>query len=342
MTVLISDMQSLPEFIRDAQEDMKICIEGPWMIPEYVPEVTGEETGQITVVDVGGTMLRVSEISLPDAAVKTILQLQIPEVAKKDVISWLAGILRPLHLKEVAICWSFPLINGCIQPLGKGFSGKYTGKNLLEVLKAAGINAVSATHDGTAALLAEHYMNKKCKVSLTLGTGVNISVFESSKCIVNTEISMLGRPDLCPNLTLPFDPLFDLDPHFQPLEAMVGGPQLGAMVSKLSRSRVSTDELWYLSKSDPKYNIAHSILDRAAFLVAGSLHAVVGKFGYTGDCDIAFTGGVIAQTIFRELLESYLRLGSHATGVSFRLRPQLNGSEVGAAVARLAMLRHNS
>lgn len=338
VAALSPGIKALTEFIKAAQCDIGLHENGPWMIPECVPRVTGEETGEAIVVDVGGSTLRVSRVRLPDVAVETLLNRQISERAKVDIFGWLSDILRPLCLEEVAVGWSFPLLNGCIQPMGKGFRDKYVGRDLLGVFRSVGVNAVSVTHDGTAALLAEHYTNAKCNISLTLGTGVNISVFKSSECIVNTEISMLGREDLCATLKLPFDSRFDLDPGFQPLEAMIGGPQLGKLVSKLCMMPITTDELWGLPKSDPKFDATHYVLDRAAFLVAGSLHAVAGKFGYAGICEIAYTGGVIAQERFRELLDPYLSLGSRVTGIQFRLKPQSKGSEIGAAVARLAVL----
>lgn len=348
-------------------QDVKVCEQGPWMLPEATKVPCGDENGKVLVIGVGGSTLRLTEVSVSQnsASSRELLSTDIPlEVKKGDLFEWCVGRLMPLldaqfpeainRIPDICVSWSFPLLNGRILSMGKSFDAKFASKNLVEVFNNAfdgKYEVKSATNDGTSSLVAGLYSSPNCLLALTLGTGVNINLLNDDGILVNTETSMLGREDTTPGIKLPCKSWDITDPisEFQPLEVQVGGLYLGQMLSRASGQNISTPELWKILKarSHPLYDIANFIVTRASYLVASAIVGLlVGQAKRTvrsmSPVEIAYTGGVIFEREFIVRLEFQLKQLSDKFGLQLKLQPQKYGSEIGAAIACLAEKLHES
>lgn len=337
------------------------------MLPEATKASCGDEHGEVYVIGVGGSTLRLTKVNISPIEVtsRELSSTCIPLEAKQgDIFDWCVSQLVPLLDAEflgksekfsntpICVSWSFPLLNGRILSMGKSFDTKYVSKNLVEVFNNAfdgRYQIQSTTNDGTSSLVAGLHSSTNNILALTLGTGVNINIYNDDGVFVNTEISMLGREDTTPTIKLPCEP-WDIDGTisvFQPLEVQVAGLYLGQMLSRASGEKVSTLEIWKIleNKHHYLYSIADFIVTRASYLVAS---AVVGLIlgqakrvlHSTSPVEIAYTGGVIFEREFMIRLESQLDKVSKDYGLQLTLKPQKYGSEIGAAIACLAERWH--
>lgn len=338
---------------------------GPWMIPEPAVIPSGEESGSVLVIGVGGSTLRLAKVHIHDGAAHSteLFSCIIPADIKEDAsfFSWASSKIVPVldrvtaneDTPTLALSWSFPLIDGKIDSMGKDFCSDFDNQDLLSVFNSAldsKYKIVSATHDGTSSLISGAYHSKRCRMALTLGTGVNINLITGENIFVNSEISMLGRPDLVPKVNLKtqfYDFKNDPTALFQPFEAQIGGLWLGRMASIALGEDIGTKDLWSILQQgntrSAKYAVVHDIVHRAASLVATAIYGLQMAFTKTNaeDIEVAYTGGVIFEPVFRAYLERELAVLAKDYGFNVFLIPQKHGSEVGCAISALSTINNN-
>lgn len=306
--------------------------QGPWMIPEtiaYPP--SGQETGVYWVVDVGGSTVRIAEVDLEFQSTSVVVAIALSPAAKQDIVEFVVLKLREYGVQgNVALTWSFPLIDGIIQPMGKGFSSLYVGMDLASVFnhhleKAyAACKVVSVCTDGASALIAQRFLESDCNISLTWGTGININLFMEG-VVVNSEISMLGREyDRDTFYHLRSANQYDEVSTFQPLESLVGGLYLERIAERALGKPI---DFWAVlhDLNHAHFKVVQAIADRAARIVAGVLTAFLRHTDYYV---VAYTGGVINEPFIRQTVEYYVQ----SLGQRIEFVPQVHGSMFGAAV----------
>lgn len=276
----------------------------------------------------------------------------------------------------VAISWSFPLDHGRIVCMGKQFSQKYNNLKLEDCFNTAfrsngcNLRVASVTHDGTSLLVAGMHTNESCKVALTLGTGVNINLIDKNGRAINTEVGSLGCAGFLSQsqyLPKPFLSKFQIYEDIvlnQPFEAQVGGLHIGHIVSLRLKRDISTELAFdiafgtsntnELSKPEHEQQVAYEVIETSAALTAAAL------FGFIcGQCSlpsvpdldptqdpnqnntvnvcVAFTGSIISQPNYLELVKKHLEALEHKgfRKIHITLAPQLHGSEVGAGLCAL-------
>lgn len=348
---------SMETLAKGIQKEVKICKDGPWMLPEPTKVPTGLEHGEVLVIGVGGSTLRLCHVTIRKGECKSLNLLTeqiIDEIRESgDLFGWFAARLEPVLEQwktpngsslPIAVSWSFPIIDGKVASMGKTFGTRYNGQNLADLFNKAfhgRYRVTSVTHDGTSSLVAGIFQNPQCAMALTLGTGVNINLNHQKRLLVNTEISMLGRKDTTPHIDLCANPLFDISDdrsQFQPFEAQVGGMYLGEMVSRAVQEPVTTPQVWEIleNKSDPRYDAVNAIVFRAASLVSSAIYGLILFNGNKDEFqEVVYTGGVIFEPQFRSRLK--VQLNTLAKKYPFRvsLVPQKSGSEIGAAISAL-------
>lgn len=354
-------MNALVEVIA---QNASIHKNGPWMIPEPAVLPSGAESGSVLVIGVGGSTLRLTRVEVNNKAADSVelFSCLIPSEIKADqnFFHWAASkILPELDIATIgidnpmlALSWSFPLVDGKIDSMGKKFCNHFDKMDLLTVFNSAlgsKYRIVTATHDGTSSLISGAYHSKRCRMALTLGTGVNINLITGNDVFVNSEISMLGRPDLEPKVKLKtqfYD--FKNDPAalFQPFEAQIGGLWLERMASIALGEDISMKEFWSILEqrdADSKqFSLIHEIVSRAASLVAAAIYGLQMAFTKENnkDIEVAYTGGVIFEPVFRAYLENELAILAKDYGFKVCLNPQRQGSEVGCAISALTAVTH--
>ncbi|KNC24781.1 hypothetical protein FF38_06035 [Lucilia cuprina] len=315
---------------------------------------THRSLGEILVLGVGGSTLRFSKLTanIENGQVKTkyelLLHKLIPdEIKKGQFFEWCVNECKPLltQLSKLKLCisWSFPLENGKILIMGKNFNLKFINCDLLTCFNQflnPQFNAEFVTHDGSALLIAGLNLYN-CPMALTLGSGININVLNSSGELVNTEISQLGT-ELSP-IRLPkqeYDISGTLASEIQPLEVQVGGLYLGELVSNYLKMDVKTEQLFNLDNlnlNEVQLTEVNWILNRAARLAAECIYTVAIAFidPDQSGLNVAYTGGLIGNLKFRELVEFECSKLAHIYNFGVKLVECDNGSEIGAGIAAL-------
>lgn len=333
---------------------------GACMLVEPPSSYQANGTGEVQVLGIGGSTVRVTRVSLP-LRHHELFSCEIPRAAKdENFVAWAVKQARS-HLASalpVALSWSFPLLRGRqVAAMGKNFSTAVVGEDVLELVNASlppTIRAVSVTHDGVASLVAGVHADAACSFALTLGTGVNITLLSNGR-FVNSEIGFLGNSEMLP-CRLPLTP-WDRS-SAMPFENMVGGAAISALVEKMSTRPISTREAFSLAESFncerdgvqlaavasvmlkrsteavvpnlEQSAAAWFVAERAAALTAGALVGLAGP-GAQG----VYTGGVACNPYFQTRLVAWL---ARLSPEPVLLVPQPFGSEVGAGLHALAQL----
>lgn len=328
----LDEISRLLQFASNLEEYLLIRPQGPWMIPEAVAyPPSGRETGVYSVVDVGGSTVRIARVDLGSKSTEIIASIPLSPAAKQDIVQFVLQKLLDYNVQgNTALTWSFPLIDGIVQPMGKEFGDLHVGLDLAGVFNdlleknAAPCKIISVCTDGASSLVAQRFLQNDCNISLTWGTGINVNLFMEG-VVVNSEISMLGREfNRDTFYHIRSVTAYDEISAFQPLESMVGGLYLERIAERALKEPI---DFWPVLRdpNHPHYKVAQAIADRAARLVAGVLAAFLRCTDYTV---VAYTGGVINEPIVRKTVEYYLK----ALGQPIEFVPQTHGSLFGAAV----------
>lgn len=318
-----------------------------WMIREDFSKCKFSGDAKILVLGVGGSTLRLSLLTVNSTQppkFENFLSLQIPIEAKQgNLFEWCVLQCQPSladHLNtRLCISWSFPINNGKIVIMGKNFSGKYVGIDILECFNEYLLpthRAEFVTHDGTSLLVSGLNLHN-CQLALTLGSGININVLGKDGELINTEISQLGTEWSGISLATEEYDIVSKAAEIQPLEVKAGGMYLGQVVSNYLGYDVSTEEAFDLPLEGKQREVVNFILTRAANLAASCLYAVALAFTAPENVvNVVYTGGLISNLKFKHLLlDECSKLASvHSFTLNFVECP--NGSEIGAGIAALA------
>lgn len=212
---------------------------------------------------------------------------------------------------QMGLAWSFPVEQtsprtGRLLAMGKGFNATHgvEGEDLSELVmrscRARGLNVEmrAIVNDGAATLLSQAYRDPSTRMSLILGTGMNAAVFlpvsalgsgkfgqrpdswyaAAKHVLVNTEMSMFGKP-VWP-VTRWDEELNDqhMLPSFQPLEYLVTGRYLGEIVRLIMVEAITTAGMFkgeMPSRLEEAYSLDTRIL--AAFQSDGSANLAKAK-----------------------------------------------------------------
>lgn len=282
------------------------------MLPNYSINPTGEEHGCYLVIDLGGSTLRVAVVSVaPNDGVDdrshrinivTSNKWIVDNSAKTidlDFFKWIGSkiaetidgqnVMKRDQIIYTGITWSFALeltsynrANVC--HVGKGYvvSDDVKGKDLKHLLEHSlldnyniRLDVKSILNDSLAVYAAGTFIDRKTKLALVLGTGLNMCcALDSSDKIVelkhlggektilfNTEMSLFGHNIIDDIFTaydtqidprfkhnLHFAPHMELDPEtntiFQPTELLTSGRYLPELVRLALVESISNDEMF--------------------------------------------------------------------------------------------------
>ncbi|GJJ72238.1 hexokinase [Entomortierella parvispora] len=205
------------QFIKEMDEGLQQENRMP-MIPTFVYELpTGEETGVILSLDLGGTNLRVCRTTLSGNGVFDIIHQKwtISDELKKgpgvELFAWIADRIeeflsnqcqseRPEGEFPLGMTFSFPCdqqdINvGKLINWTKGFRGQdVVGKDVVKILqdrldaKNLRIKVNSLINDTVGTLLATTYKHPGCEIGIIFGTGTNCAYLEDQKEITKIKV----------------------------------------------------------------------------------------------------------------------------------------------------------
>ncbi|KAG0043597.1 hexokinase A [Gryganskiella cystojenkinii] len=195
------------QFIKEMHEGLQEENLMP-MIPTFVYELpTGNETGDILSLDLGGTNLRVCRTTLSGEGVFDIIHKKwtISDELKKGagvaLFAWIADRVEeflssfchsgyPKGTYPLGMTFSFPCeqldINvGKLITWTKGFRGQdVVGKDVVKILqdhldaKKLNIKVNSLINDTVGTLLATTYKHPGCEIGIIFGTGTNCAYME--------------------------------------------------------------------------------------------------------------------------------------------------------------------
>lgn len=313
------------DILRGPKDDSPFLLLDPLRMP---PRVGNHKC---FVVDVGGSTLRLSAVEGLEC--NNIHVESIPSDLQ-DPLRWIAAQISSFEISPVVVSWAFPLKNGNLQQMGKGWVNSHYNQpaklvlnQLLEDLGSV-TRVTQVLHDATCSLIAP-YLLGGCRIAVTWGTGFNIAYLTTGG-VVNTEMGMAGQYGYGDRLAIA-DIDRELyktieDPEYMPLEYMVGGKYLGKLYSLATHTETPTNVLW--DKTD---TTAEFIIDRACMYVTGALYATCLALELT-DAEVAYTGGVIFEPRVLATMSRAIQKFSQVYGFSIRLTPQRHGPEVGASL----------
>ncbi|KAK9257444.1 hypothetical protein V1507DRAFT_447243 [Lipomyces tetrasporus] len=291
---MASAMQTVPTPLPSSSSSVPApepCLSST-MLPSYIYALpTGLEKGTFISVDVGGSNLRIAVISfeppLRHLRYRTSepLDAAIRNLDGKSFFLWLASQLQSvLYVAEangwvaegatvpIGVTWSFPIdqtsvSSGNILSMGKGFASicnDILGSDLRTLFQQScadlgvKIDLRAVVNDSVATLLSHMHTDRRCKIGVIVGTGVNASVKvpiscideeklsrcnpraleRYAECILNTELSMFGA-GILPRTR--WDDELDAmneKPGFQPFEMMVSGRYIAELARYIVRDTV--------------------------------------------------------------------------------------------------------
>ncbi|KAK9492126.1 hypothetical protein V1508DRAFT_169160 [Lipomyces doorenjongii] len=262
------------------------------MLPSYIYALpTGLEKGTFISIDVGGSTLRIAVVSFEPPLrhmryhTSEPLDAAIRNIDGRSFFLWLASQLQSvLYVAEangwieesitvpVGLTWSFPLdqmsvSSGKILSMGKGFAtmgNDILGWDLRTVFQQScadvgvNIDLRAVVNDSVATILSHMHTDRRCKIGVIVGTGVNASVKvpitcldeeklsrcnprdleRYAECILNTELSMFGT-DILPRTRWDIElDAANEKPGFQPFEMMVSGRYIAEVARYIVRDTV--------------------------------------------------------------------------------------------------------
>lgn len=187
------------------------------MLPTWVLSFpTGNETGTYLALDMGGTNLRVCEITLPEErGAFDIMQskYRMPSELKtgsaEELFEYVADCVKQFLLSnhenekfkemDLGFTFSYPcqqdyIDHGILQRWTKGFDvAGVEGKDVVPMFEEAlrkknvPIKITALLNDTTGTLIASNYTDQTMKIGCIFGTGCNAAYFETADCIPKLE-----------------------------------------------------------------------------------------------------------------------------------------------------------
>lgn len=232
------------------------------ILPAYLSPPSGNEKGNYTAIDFGGSNLRVMQIQLRgQGSYRIVKQLSrplqdpqgrydftAPHISGSDIFGWAADLVAELltgvSTDGLGFTFSFPMQqqsieSACLLSWTKelkpaGTIGQDPAIMLSDALKSRGIKLKPAAiiNDTVAVFLAGSYRDSAVCAGSICGTGFNICILEDKQweypMIVNTEAGNFSRLPL--NF---YDKILDSqtdNPGQQIMEKMVSGKYLGELL----------------------------------------------------------------------------------------------------------------
>ncbi|MFA5338108.1 MAG: hypothetical protein WC330_07230, partial [Candidatus Omnitrophota bacterium] len=171
------------------------------MLPTFIDNPTGKETGQYLALDLGGSNFRVLMVKLKGDGKKPTIVIKRFKLQKKHITkdgevlfsaiaSFIRKFLKKYAYKEtynLGFTFSFPvkqaaIDKGILIKWAKGFTAKNVkGRDVIALLKAAltreGVNnvrVVAIDNDTTGTQVARAYLDKNCDCGVIIATGTNV------------------------------------------------------------------------------------------------------------------------------------------------------------------------
>lgn len=258
------------------------------MIPAYVTELpTGKEVGAAWAVDMGGTNLRVVEVSMRgDGAlthedrVKKRIPAEMQAAPGPVLFDYIAASMKEAGMPEGAVVgftFSYPTrqraINaGELIEWTKGFTSEgVEGSNVVRLLEEAcaraglSVRITALVNDTVGTLMTTAYSDPRCRIGVIIGTGSNAAYVERADripkwtgpregtMVINMEWGSFGSG--ADKTMLPFTAADDeLDAHSthpgkQRYEKMISGLYLGELVRLLLRTLMSNGAVFVTDSS---------------------------------------------------------------------------------------------
>jgi hexokinase len=253
------------------------------MIPSYVTQLpTGDETGSVLALDMGGSNFRVLHASLEGSGRirtkqrKYALTEHYKQIDGVKLFDFFAECVANFLIDEkcgpgphsLGFTFSFPVqqisINrGTLIHWAKGFENDgVVGKDVVilleEAFKRKGVNIkVSALVNDTVGTLVTHaYRDPHTYVAVILGTGTNAAYVERAAnipkwdvvdgdVVINTEWGAYGEPSILP--ITPYDHMLDRsseNPKKQLFEKMISGLYMGELTRIIMMDLVQSGQLF--------------------------------------------------------------------------------------------------
>lgn len=288
------------------------------MLPNYSINPTGEEQGCYLVIDLGGSTLRVAIVDVAPndgiddrshrISIVTSKKWIVDNGAKtidKNFFKWIGSkiaetidsqnVMKRDQIIYTGITWSFALeltsfnrANVCHAGKGYYVCDEVKGHDLKGLLELSllehfniRLDVKSILNDSLAVYAAGSFIDKKTKLALVLGTGLNMccslnfsdKILESKhlggekNILFNTELSLFGDniiDDIFTSYDTQIDPRFkhnlhfaphmELDPEtntiFQPTELLTSGRYLPELVRLALVESISNDEMFANQKQN--------------------------------------------------------------------------------------------
>ncbi|MFA6994739.1 MAG: 6-phosphogluconolactonase, partial [Candidatus Paceibacterota bacterium] len=195
--------KTISAFVSDAHKGLAGKPSSLKMLPTFVDNPTGKETGHFLALDLGGTNFRVLMIELKANGKKPIIRIKKFKLTDEhtktsgDILfSAIAKFIKKflqerkyLGSYNLGFTFSFPvrqtdIDKGILINWAKGFTAKgVVGKNIVRLLKEAlrkegikteKVKVVSLDNDTTGTQVARAYLDSECDMGVILGTGTNI------------------------------------------------------------------------------------------------------------------------------------------------------------------------
>lgn len=253
------------------------------MIPSYVRHLpTGNETGSVLALDMGGSNFRVLHAKLEGAGrIKTIqrkwaLTEAYKHIAGPKLFDFFAECVSSFIKEErlgdgphkLGFTFSFPVhqtaINrGSLMEWAKGFDNEgVEGQDVVLLLEAAfkrrklDISVTALVNDTVGTLVTHCYQDPKTYIAVILGTGTNAAYVEKAcnvtkwtesegDVVINTEWGAYGEPSILP--ITQYDHELDrasANPKKHMFEKMISGLYMGELTRVIMMDLVASGNLF--------------------------------------------------------------------------------------------------
>jgi len=209
MKEMIEVMQK--EMVEGLENENKKSKSALKMLPSFVSKPSGNESGDVYALDLGGTNFRVLKINIQNGVITDAgkMEFKITKEAMngndETLFGFIARCVRDFlkqydsdsstgEKKEIHLgfTFSFPVIqdkvdSGKLLEWTKGFKTQgVVGKDVVALLNVAfereKVNAkvVALANDTVGTMMTNAYKNKNCEMGLILGTGTNACYIEKT------------------------------------------------------------------------------------------------------------------------------------------------------------------
>ncbi|MDD4183005.1 MAG: 6-phosphofructokinase, partial [Candidatus Omnitrophica bacterium] len=205
--------KTISAFVRDAHKGLAGRKSSLKMLPTFVDNPTGKETGHFLALDLGGSNFRVLMVDLKGDASKPAVAIKRFKLTRHHtsktgnvLFAAIANFIKKFLVEQgykssydLGFTFSFPVkqtqVNeGILINWAKGFTAKgVVGKNVVYLLNQSlknkgvrNVNVVAIDNDTTGTQVARAYRDPDCDMGVILATGTNICA--------RLPVSMITKP----------------------------------------------------------------------------------------------------------------------------------------------------